>query len=1202
MPCELIREIRLFLIVLIVLFYSFQLSGSVSLARREDDSTTKRGESALAWEERPEDGQRGQPYTVKQVIWTPSGNLSILSELLEPQLDIKHPANPHPGVRTPELNQTSDRLALISPTWTAGNVKEEGIPFAPDSEDGYQADFTGFSEIQGKVFGLSSDSSPYFSEWEAMRPLVECADDVMTLTLSGRGFIHLQVDRNSASPISIFELPSYCGYSVKASWTDLEMMVPYDGCYILKENGSYVLPMLWLGSPLKLSCPVMISTAIPMYSLSAPFVFCSAYGMAVKIQGQEHRIPVLDVIVDGAKDPFVSERCAFLLDSEAQELTYLISHSAPCITTDDGPQLRLILGGLQYVLSCPVSPQLPYSPSLPQYLPQFPGDLLFPYLLTPTHPVPTTTLPPPHRAPVQEQMMQNPLYQHLLSSGFQYHQLPPVIPHHLEIPHPLQPTTVRFPESMPQHVQNPLGSEKLLYSLGSYLQYFTPHFHLKDPSEHQVFQFPDHPSVYYPYLPFYYQELISAAEDHSTSPVGPYYPQYYHLKPDHPVSTATPVAKAPPPIPRPSFPPKQPLIPQHQTNSFYPPMSYYHPVFSYSALYPAATPPVDTPDSLGHPSSQSPIQTPFHFQLPPYLPPVQKEPGKPAASPYMFYQTYHPKLHPFSPQYPKIPPPTAAPNWITPQESHVQCMQDSMAAFLPYADPESIHVRDPFMSWQSLSSVSPFCGYMLQATAGHGLILHSPLPACHSQLQTPTTISLPISYWDFSTWQNRTLDLQCPYQSPPDPPEATPWIFPTAPSATEVESGPSIATRTEVFCSFQQMKVVLPPGPISEIVLKDTNGNQMSLAEAPKECEYYAREANDGKIHLFLQLHSHCHMSVQGKMYIISILYTTRSGKKEAKVSCPLVIPRSEHECNLHSEYRLPCGSSSISETQCLSMGCCFNKHPPACYYPMDECTIDRHMIFSVPASLTDPPLSTALLVAATNSTCRPQRVTPEYALFKIPMDGCGTRRVVVGKTVIYMVEIMNTVQTVSLNYGTITRDSPVRLLVECRYVPGTVLSVSYVVKTPTFGPDVHTQGVFGVQLRIAKDAQYTSYYPQYHQPLHMLLGKPLHLEVRLLGSPDPSLVLLVHFCVAYPRSGKAAWVLLYNGCPNPLDPAPPETVLSDPTPPSPQSQTRRFTINTFQFLPDGEFQDMDEEIYFMCSTEICSPRDGPCVEGCFGH
>lgn len=42
------------------------------------------------------------------------------------------------------------------------------------------------------------------------------------------------------------------------------------------------------------------------------------------------------------------------------------------------------------------------------------------------------------------------------------------------------------------------------------------------------------------------------------------------------------------------------------------------------------------------------------------------------------------------------------------------------------------------------------------------------------------------------------------------------------------------------------------------------------------------------------------------------------------------------------------------------------------------------------------------------------------------------------------------------------------RLFVECRYVPGSV-GVSYMVKTPTLGPAVHSRGVFGVQLRIAK-------------------------------------------------------------------------------------------------------------------------------------
>lgn len=43
------------------------------------------------------------------------------------------------------------------------------------------------------------------------------------------------------------------------------------------------------------------------------------------------------------------------------------------------------------------------------------------------------------------------------------------------------------------------------------------------------------------------------------------------------------------------------------------------------------------------------------------------------------------------------------------------------------------------------------------------------------------------------------------------------------------------------------------------------------------------------------------------------------------------------------------------------------------------------------------------------------------------------------------------------------------RLLVECRFLPGTVLTVGYMVKTPTLGPGVQTQGTLGVQLRIAK-------------------------------------------------------------------------------------------------------------------------------------
>lgn len=62
-----------------------------------------------------------------------------------------------------------------------------------------------------------------------------------------------------------------------------------------------------------------------------------------------------------------------------------------------------------------------------------------------------------------------------------------------------------------------------------------------------------------------------------------------------------------------------------------------------------------------------------------------------------------------------------------------------------------------------------------------------------------------------------------------------------------------------------------------------------------------------------------------------------------------------------------------------------------------------------------------------------------------------------------------------------------------------------------------------------SSDAQYTSYHPQYHVPLHMLLGEPLYLELRLVNPPDLQLVLLVHYCVAYPRSAEAMWVLFYK-------------------------------------------------------------------------
>ncbi|KAK5899466.1 hypothetical protein CesoFtcFv8_008946 [Champsocephalus esox] len=1155
MSCKQRRDhITLFSFIATFCLFTFQVSHSVSFGQRK--------EGLPAYQVHDNDQQQGPGL--------PRSNPPDLTELRPESVSSLGEPDPHVSAPTrhDHLFRTIGHIRPVERTSTSVPKKE------------YQADFTGF-HVQGKVSGPTS--SPYFSTWLAMSPLVKCDDGVMTFTATGEEFTHLLVDRGTASPISLSQLPSYCGYLVKMSWSDLEMMVPYDACYITQENGSYVLPMLWWGSPLKLSCPVQASSPVPSSSHSAPRMFCSPYGMALQMQEQD--IQLLGVLVNGGWGPFVSPECAYRVSSSPGNLAFFISYSAACITHSGGIHLQFVLDDQTYILSCPVNPQFPYNP-----------DTVSPAPSTPPPSTTTTTTPP--QPTTQEHFAQLPHFPNYPYPGFQYLQFPQVFPS----------------GPQPAHTPHPTSP----------------------PATHP----PKHPASLY-------------------------YPEYYLQMPYYPEPTAAPVTQAPAPLTPSPLSPKQPAGPQYPVYPFYHPTYFNlfnHGLFSNPGVgvqpaptsqpaitTPSPVPPTITrtmvpkqPDLPSYPFYQSYPKQTIHF---PHItaPPHAKEMAQTVTQetptptiqpnthtmcvhpPHPYYPNYHPLYPPHNlPSYPHHPvthppttttstttipttptytsdpvSPTAAP---TPQHPHFRCLMGAIVVFLPFAHLESIQVRDEMMTWLLVSSVSRVCRYMLQRAEGSGVFLHSPLPACHSQQSTPTNISLPLRFWDLSMGQYRTLDLQCPYQTAP-PAVVTPSVFPTPASTPTAKVSPTLVVpKPKVFCSSYQMAVELAPGPISEILVKDIKGNQMILQDVPKDCGYSARKGKDGKNLLSLELHSRCYMSVQGKLYIITVVYVTLNGRRKARLSCPVVISRSGQECNLPIEQRLPCGPRSVSQGQCLSVGCCFSKLPPACYYPMDECTIDRHFVFSVPASLTDPPLSPTMLVAAGNSTCKPERVTSDYALFKIPMDGCGTRRLMAGKTVIYMLEIINKVQALSLNYGTITRDSPVRLLVECRFLPGTVLSVSYLVKTPTLGSEVQTQGMFGVQLRIAKDAQYSSFHPQYHQPLQMLLGKPLYLEVRLLNAPDPSLVLLVNFCVAYPRSGKAVWMLLYNGCPNPLDPALQQVVLSDPRPPSPQAQTRHFTISTFQFLPDGDFKDPDEEIYFMCSTEICSPRDGPCVEGCFGQ
>ncbi|XP_067297233.1 uncharacterized protein [Pseudorasbora parva] len=955
-------------------------------------------------------------------------------------------------------------------------------------EAGFQGDAPGGSSAQ------STDM------WLAL-PMVHCSEEAMTLTATGREYTQIFIDRVNAAPLPLFQVPAYCGYSVRVTWKDMVLMAPYDGCYITQENGSYVLSLQWWGSPIKISCPMT-----PVISQPTPSVLCSQFGMVIAIEGAQEAAEKHRVKVNGNVLPLLSETCAYRVHSPPEAVLLHVALSSECVTATDGENiLAVILDGKQFTLSCPfpyhLSRFLPYLHSRPLNKPLQPNQEQVSFIPdVPAFPAVLGTVRQPAPKPDSSK--------------------PAVIPH---LPYE-QPAVPQFP-----HTSRP--DKHPIRQIPTVFQHQKQPAPIHPPAS--PVETPPEPSLQQ-HLPLHVAQIPQTHEE--------MVPQY----PVMPPAQYAPYAISCPPYPE-SFCSKYPIL--------------NHPPYHQPAMTTASQPSVQ--------------QNPWiSFPRPTYKPVIQET---------------------LFPQFPVFPPtPPAEPPKMSPS---LVCTRNRLMATLPSTRMNSIEVKDVKKNtWFSIASVPATCNYTLNSRGG-SVELSSPLPSCHTHKKSATVISLNVRFWDSSQLRFRTLQLQCHHFEDGGTQRTVSQFKPLHQIVPTSAQSPS---KFQVVCSSQNMSVTLPPGPTSGIIVQaassEINLEAVPILEAPSHCGYSVRRGKDGAIHVLLP-YSSCHMTHKDGQYRIIFKYQTPRGRKvESLLSCQATFSQ---ECNVAPEQRLVCGSVAFSSSACYDRGCCYSVDTQSCYYPMDECTMDRHFVFSVHSSVADPPFSPATLVTAGNSSCTPYKVTADLALFKIPLDECGVHRYEVGKTVIYMVEILNRVQPISLNYGTITRESPVRLMVECRYLPGSVVSLGYLVKSPSLGPSIKAQGVFGVQLRIAKDELYESFYPQYHQPLHMLLGKPLYLEVRLLNPPDPTAMLLVHYCIAYPRSAKSAWILIYDGCPNFLDQTPTHTAPATP-PEALTNHVRRFTVTTFQFLSEDANLQADEEIYFMCSTEVCLPSDGPCVEGCF--
>ncbi|XP_066563750.1 uncharacterized protein LOC136751902 [Amia ocellicauda] len=442
------------------------------------------------------------------------------------------------------------------------------------------------------------------------------------------------------------------------------------------------------------------------------------------------------------------------------------------------------------------------------------------------------------------------------------------------------------------------------------------------------------------------------------------------------------------------------------------------------------------------------------------------------------------------PAAPPSPPPPTAPRLTSaahPSDISLSCRPHSLEVSLPSAQPGTLEVKGRSGWWEPVGGAPALCSYSAKTGLRGVLLFSSPLPGCHTQFLPPALLSLSLRFNDH-LFRTRTLDLQCPMALPntaplkphyvtPDPPllppppvSVPPFPPPQRPShsaSSELENPPLLPPlplylpftppplpqllhyptyltphtpwplfapspsppqlpQPSVSCQGGQFKVDLPRGPPRGIWVQASSGRKLPVWQAPVHCGYSVQQGAEGTT--LTVPFTGCHVSRQGGLFTLQLVFlTVGGGRRGGAVSCPVPPSLQQQGCSVSSVERVQCGQEDMSVSQCRDRGCCVDTDTGGCYHHMDECSRDGHMVFVVHSSLSSPPLDPRKLRVVGGSECPPPVCTPNLAIFKIPLSGCGMRSFTVGQTTVYLAEVTNAMKTRRLNYGHITRDTPFR-------------------------------------------------------------------------------------------------------------------------------------------------------------------------------
>ncbi|KAG2465698.1 ZP4 protein, partial [Polypterus senegalus] len=295
--------------------------------------------------------------------------------------------------------------------------------------------------------------------------------------------------------------------------------------------------------------------------------------------------------------------------------------------------------------------------------------------------------------------------------------------------------------------------------------------------------------------------------------------------------------------------------------------------------------------------------------------------------------------------------------------------------------------------------------------------------------------------------------------------------------------------------------------------------------------------------------------------------------------------------CAVAASEKLSCGgSSSITQADCEANNCCYDSSSSTspCYYANDvtvQCTLDGQFVVVVSENVTLPPLDlgSIQLVDSSSSSCSPVASLTSFVMYQFPVRACGSTVQVAGGNVTYQNTMSAAITVRTGPEGSITRDSVYKLFFQCTYSGSQDVQVEAEVYTVAPPLPVVEQGPFDLELVIATDSSYGSYYVDADYPVTKTLRDPVAVEVHIVNRTDPNLVLTLGDCWVTPgpsASSQPHWSLLVNGCPYTGDNYLTSLVTVDSTSGvAYPSHYKRFVFEMFAFVDPAAQQALAEKV-----------------------